>query len=383
MHIDSIYESILVSPTDSELEAVMARYNVQERFDNFDEQLEELYEVMCTAESHAKDAALYKAFATKLFGENLATAGMWAIYPWAYRAVRIMPKEHFINLRTARNRNIITAEEQQSFLTGVVGVAGLSVGSSITTTLALIGGVGHIKIADFDTLAITNMNRISTSVTNLGLAKSVIAARRIFEINPYATVEIFNDGLTEQNIDAFFGGSHPLDVLFDEIDNLKIKIDLRLKARDEKVPVLMITDNGDNIMIDIERFDQGVTSLFHGRLEEAKAKELFAAPSIDPQTRAQLTLQIIGAESGVPRMQDSLVEVGKTLPSWPQLGTATTLAGATGAYLARKIILKEPLMSGRTHLSLDATFIPEYTGEQAVQERATKTQQFVERLRKR
>ncbi len=383
MNMNSTYQPVLIPAHSPELEETLRTWNIQERFDNLDEQIEELYQVIHPVESRQKDQEHFQEFVRSHFGENKGSAGVWVVYPWLYRAIRVAPEEQFIALRTARNQNIITKEEQQRFLQGVVGIAGLSVGSSIANILALTGGGKMVKIADFDTLAITNLNRINNSVASLGLNKAVICARRIYEINPFAQVELFTDGITEENIAEFLGGEHPLDVLFDEIDNLKIKIDLRLHARDRKLPVVMITDNGDNIMIDIERYDQGVTTLFHGRLEEEEAKALFATQSLDPKVRAQMTLKIIGAENGVPRMQDSLLEVGRTLPSWPQLGTATTLTGAAGAYIARKIILREPLFSGRTHLSLDATLIPEYMSEALLEERRQGTENFVRKLQER
>lgn len=382
MDISTLYTPILIPAGDASLEEKCAEYGIKERFDNFSEQVEELYEVLHTAQSRNREETHYQAFVTEHFGADLDKAGVWVLYPWLYRAVRVAHKEVFYRLRTARNRYIILEEEQEKFQKGVVGIAGLSVGSSIANILALTNGSERIKIADFDTLALTNLNRLNSSVANLGLNKAVICARRIYELNPFANVEVFNDGITTENIEQFVSGDHPVDVLFDEIDNLKIKIDLRLHAREKKIPVVMVTDNGDNVMIDIERFDQGVTELFHGALSEEEAQTLFAAPAIDPRTMVKMALRIIGAENSTPRMQKSLLEMGRTIPSVPQLGTATTLTGAAGAYIARKIILKEQLFSGRTHLSLDSVLIPDYMSEAAVAERANLTQEFVNTLSK-
>lgn len=376
--MDATFEPVLI-PATEDIGAACAEHRIQERYDDVAEEINELYQVMHPVEYRSGDAAHRAAFIADAVGDP-ATTGTWVLYPWAFRAVRVLGKEYFLKLRTARNKLIITDEEQKRYQEGAVGIAGLSVGSSIASILALTGGPNRVRIADFDTLAITNLNRINGSVTGLGVNKAVLCARRIYELNPYAEVEVHTDGITSENIADFVDG---LTVLFDEIDDLKMKIDLRLHARDKKVPVVMITDNADNIMIDIERYDQGVSTLFHGRLEEAEAQELFATPEIEPRKRMEATLKIVGAENGTPRMQDSLLEVGRSLPSWPQLGTATTLTGAAGAYIARKIILGEPLFAGRTHLSLDATLIPDYLGPEATAERARHTAQFVDALGRR
>ena len=384
MDTSKLYQPILIEAADTAgLEAACAQYNITDRVDNLLEQVEELYEVTHTAASRNRDESHFSAFTTEQFGPSLDSAGVWVIYPWLFRAIKVAPKEIFYRLRTARNRYIILEDEQQQYEKGVVGIAGMSVGSSIATVIALTNGSEIIKIADFDTLALTNLNRINNSVANLGLSKVVITARRIYELNPFAQVEVFPEGITTENINDFLGGEHPIDVLFDEIDDLKIKIDLRLHARSCQIPVVMVTDNGDNIMIDVERYDEGVTSLFHGALEEEEAQRLFSAPMIDPPTRVKMALKIIGAENSTPRMQKSLLEMGRTIPSVPQLGTATTLTGAAGAYIARRLILGLPVVSGRIHLSLDELLIPDFMSEEQVRERQAMTQTFVETLGKR
>ncbi len=63
----------------------------------------------------------------------------------------------------------------------------------------------------------------------------------------------------------------------------------------------------------------------------------------------------------VPRMLQSVPEVGKSIYSWPQLGTAANLCGSVLAYLARRVILKAPnVVSGRHEVSLDAIFESDY-----------------------
>ena len=59
------------------------------------------------------------------------------------------------------------------------------------------------------------------------------------------------------------------------------------------------------------------------------------------------------------RMLESLLEVGKTLPSWPQLGGAAVLSGVYLAYIAKKILLGQKIKSGRFLVGPDELLNPE------------------------
>lgn len=62
---------------------------------------------------------------------------------------------------------------------------------------------GELRLADFDLLELTNLNRIRTGVHNLGLAKVYSVAREIAEIDPFLKVVCFPQGLSEDNLDEF------------------------------------------------------------------------------------------------------------------------------------------------------------------------------------
>jgi len=59
-------------------------------------------------------------------------------------------------------------------------------------------------------------------------------------------------------------------------------------------------------------------------------------------------------------MTESLLQVGKTIYSWPQLGDAATLSGVAIAYALRRIALKQPLTQQKVEISLDSIFDPTY-----------------------
>lgn len=116
---------------------------------------------------------------------SLQEYGVWVFYPWSNRLVHLLDKEEFIEVRTNRNIYKITREERDLLGRQKVGVVGLSVGQSISITMAMERGFGEIRLADFDVLELTNINRIRTGVHNLGIPKVAIVAREIKEIDPY------------------------------------------------------------------------------------------------------------------------------------------------------------------------------------------------------
>ena len=75
--------------------------------------------------------------------------GVWVHYPWSRRLVHILDEAEFALVRTDRNRNKITREEQEKLSALKVGVIGLSVGRSICVTMAF-GRVGTNPIARDD-----------------------------------------------------------------------------------------------------------------------------------------------------------------------------------------------------------------------------------------
>jgi len=97
--------------------------------------------------------------------------------------VRLLAPRAFSTLRLDRNRNKLTRAEQARQRTLRIGVVGVSAGHMIAHVLAMEGLAGEIRLADFDTIELSNLNRIPASVLDLGVNKAVVAARRIAEID--------------------------------------------------------------------------------------------------------------------------------------------------------------------------------------------------------
>ncbi|OBA95631.1 hypothetical protein A5666_16235 [Mycolicibacterium fortuitum] len=269
----------------------------------------------------------------------------WAYYPWRRSLIRILGPESFSRLRLDRNRNLITADEQRRLSSLKIGVIGLSVGHAIAYNLATEGLCGEIRLTDFDELELANLNRVPGTVFDLGLNKAVIAARRIAEIDPYITVCIDRHGAVPESIDDFVQG---LDIVVEECDSLDAKVLVREAARARRLPVLMTT--GDRGLLDVERFDlQPSRPILHGLLGDVAARDLAGLTSKD---KVPHVLRILDAPELSPRMAASLVEVGKTLSTWPQLAAEVVLGATIVANAVRRIGLGEPMPSGRVRVDV-------------------------------
>lgn len=280
--------------------------------------------------------------------ELLAEPSRWAYYPWRRTIVSVLGPSGFRRLRLDRNRNLITADEQDRLGRLRIGVIGLSVGHAIAHTIAAQGLCGELRLTDFDELELSNLNRVPASVLDIGANKAVVAARRIAELDPYLPVQVYTDGASADTIDDFLDG---LDIVVEECDSLDAKVLVRERARARRLPVLMTTS--DRGLLDIERFDlQPARPLLHGLLGDVDTATLAGLSSRD---KVPYVLRILDAGALSARMAASLVEVGRTLSTWPQLAGEVGLGATAVAEAVRRIGLGEALPSGRVRIDAAAT----------------------------
>ena len=277
--------------------------------------------------------------------ELVAEPCRWAYYPWRRAVVAVLGPRAFRAVRLDRNRNMITAEEQTRLAALRIGVAGLSAGHVIAHTLAAQGLCGELRLADFDCIELSNLNRVPATVLDLGLNKAEAAARRIAELDPYLLVRVLDVGLTVDTVDEFLTG---LDVVVDECDSLDMKVILRERARARRIPVLMATS--DRGLLDVERYDLELQRpILHGLLGELDVAELSGMSS---REKVPYMLRFLEAEQLSPRSAASLVEVDRTLSTWPQVSGDVVLGATAIAEAVRRLGLGEDLRSGRIRLDV-------------------------------
>jgi hypothetical protein len=287
-----------------------------------------------------------------LAGKDIFEYGVWVYYPWSQKLVHLLDEEEFIEVRTNRNCYKITREEQYQLRSKKIGIVGLSVGQSIALTIAMERICGELRLADFDTAELSNLNRIRTGVHNLGVNKTVIAAREIAEIDPFLKVRIFNDGLHSGNMDQFFLDGGKLDLFVEVCDGIDVKLESRFKARELQIPVVM--DTNDRGMLDVERFDtEPGRSILHGFVDDFIIDNKI---TVTDENRMPVVMAILSFDSLSERMKRSMAEINKTINTWPQLASSVVLGGAITTDISRKILLNEHTKSGRYYVDLDEIF---------------------------
>ncbi len=185
----------------------------------------------------------------------------------------------------------------------------------------------------------------------MGVNKAVLSARQIYEVNPYASLTVMPDGLKPGGEAAFLTEPR-LDILIEEMDHVGLKISLREKARELGIPVVMVTGNGEDVILDIERFDQQPElPLLNGHLKPEVVSRIQNGPPDDIPGKAMLARDFMGAHELRPRLLESFDQVGLSLVSIPQLAETSFMRGAVVAYAVRQIFTGE-LPSGRYHIRL-------------------------------
>lgn len=326
------------------LQALRANQPIWQTHDVLARQVHELARIRMPG---ATEDMVAQAAGRVLAGEHY---GRWVHYPWSGRLLHLLPPEDFQSLRLSRNLYKNTPDEQARLAQLTIGVVGLSAGAAAVQALVLEGIGGHLKLADFDRLELSNLNRVRAGVHDVGQLKAVVIARQVLEIDPYLRITLYPHGITRDSVDAFLGGAAPVDVVVEECDSLAIKLLLRERARARGLPVVMETS--DRGMLDVERFDlEPDRPILHGRLGSLGAHALERLPA---SARLAVAAQVVGAETVSTRLAASAMEIGHTITTWPQLGSEVMLGGASVTAALRRIGLGQPLVSGRRYVDLDA-----------------------------
>ena len=371
---------VIFDPQKESLADFSGRFPLVGTIDRYAEQLREIFLIRNPRyrfqPDYEKECAEFTQ--THLNGKSLQEMGSWFYFPWSKLLVHYLPDALHQELRTARNKNLITAEEQARFYDFTVGIAGLSVGSHAALTLAMMGGSRIMKLADPDEISGSNLNRIRTDFSNVGVNKCDAVVHQIYQMNPYAHIYEYPQGVNTDGIDEFLGGSQRIGVLVECLDDPELKILLRIEARKRGIPVIMATDNGDGIIFDVERYDtEPNLKLFNGVIGDLTLEEF---QKFAPQELPRLATKIAGPDIVVPRMLESVSEVGKSLYSWPQLGDAATLAGVAIAYAVKRLALGQSLRTGKFEVNLDSIFDPDYSSPEAVQDRNEQRKKFLQKI---
>ncbi len=313
------------------------KYPKADFVDAFSRQLKELFFIKNNQFVGQSKEEVYKTKEFKEFVNKHLKNFNYIYFPWNNTTVKCVKKDDYLDLKTNRNQDLIASKEQEKFKNFSVAVLGMSVGSNIAYVLTQAGISNSIILADFDELDTTNLNRIWGGVHQIGMNKAAIAARKIYEGNPYANIQVLPKGITPTLLERYLKAGK-ISAIIEEVDAMPIKIEVRQLAIKYNKPVLMITDNGDSVVLTVERYDLGYKKIFgHDGNYWNKVLSEYKSPG----DFAKIVVNDIvgGVEKVDPRMMTSVQRVlRKELVSWPQLGSAALLGGVATTIAVKNIV---------------------------------------------
>lgn len=295
--------------------------------------------------------------------------GTYVYYPNTGDLIHVAPKDwHRLSLVTSSNllladpdRKLSWEEIRVKFNNFVPAIAGASVGSNIALALSMDLRPEVVKLADPHNHKVSNGNRkplsyrdivqmqaemvLSQTGTELK-NKAIAGAESMQSLDPYQVVFAYFEGVRDENKKAFLEGNRVeprASVVIEEVDDPDAKIYIRQAAREARVRLIMATDVGSSVQLDIRPFDSDPhASLAFGMSDD----ELF---EIQDQAHRNPSRAIFYrfAEALIGREYKSRGEFGeitddklpKLFSSVPQLGsTALVAAGMTAEIIARAVL---------------------------------------------
>ena len=344
---DQAWHATLVRVGDAvearELGALARRHHVG-RVDTMDRQLADLAATRFPAPADEARRREFRAEASRDPGGRDAY-GLWAWYPWLGRLVHVLPPDEFFAVITDRNRDKVTREEQARLRHKRVGVIGLSVGGEAAVTLAQEHLVGHLVLADFDRLDLSNLNRLGAGVDELGINKAVLVARRISRIDPYLAITLFPLGVTADSTQEFLDG---LDLLVEECDALPLKLAIRHEARRRRLNVVYAGD--ERGFLSVEPYASAPLEPFHGLVSRARDRTDYP----DAESFMRGLTEWLGGWDGISaRSRASIPRIGRELSGYPQLASEARFAAGQLGHVARRLLLGELLAPSWQHMDLE------------------------------
>lgn len=107
-----------------------------------------------------------------------------------------------------RNTGIYAASHVEKIRKATIGIAGLGGSGGYSLLFLVHMGFEHFKIADLDSYEEHNKNRqVGAFARNIGRPKTQSLLELANGLNPYAKIEVFEEGITRENARAFVQGT--------------------------------------------------------------------------------------------------------------------------------------------------------------------------------
>jgi len=182
--------------------------------------------------------------------------------------------------RYSRQIQLMGEEAQERLKASKIFIAGAGgLGCPAAAYLAA-AGVGHITIADCDTVERTNLNRqILHWEKDIGRSKVVSAGEKLQHMNPDIRIDLVSVTLQKGNVSSLIEGS---DLLVDALDNFPDRYTINRAAIEHRIPYI-----------------HGAVSGFDGHIAVIIPGETACLECIVPEPPPPSVFPILGTTSGM------------------------------------------------------------------------------------
>lgn len=152
--------------------------------------------------------------------------------------------ERYRDKKYSRNYGFWSEDEQRAINNSKVAIAGVG-GDGFQLGLGLVRmGVNNLSVADPEVFEEQNTNRVPGAIVkNYGRNKAIVFKEMAQEIDPNVNVDVFSDGVTEDNVDEFMMGAN-LCIDESELRYLHIATMLARTARKLMIPNMTVMNVG-------------------------------------------------------------------------------------------------------------------------------------------
>ena len=117
-----------------------------------------------------------------------------------------------------------------------VAIVGCGAVGSYVAEALVRGGVGFVRLIDFDVVATSNINRQLFALhSTIGQKKVEVASQRLKDINPNCQIESVDALLDENNVESLLAD---VDFVADAIDDRQAKIALYKECQHKNIPFI-------------------------------------------------------------------------------------------------------------------------------------------------
>ncbi len=137
--------------------------------------------------------------------------------------------------RYSRQIRLFAEEGQEKLKKKRVFIAGAGGLGSVISLYMTACGFGRIRIADCDSVDLSNLNRqILHGSLDLGRSKAQSALETLSDINPEGEIEALQEKISAENINALVQGC---DMIMDAMDNFPARYLLNHAALERRIPL--------------------------------------------------------------------------------------------------------------------------------------------------